>query len=167
MGRKLSLEVVETAEALKELLHKQKEVRRKERAQALYLLKMGQVTELKELARIVGRDPSTLYRWFERYKAGGLASLLELGYANGGRPSVLPEAVQAALEERLQAPEGLASYGAIQKWLQEGYGLEVKYKTIHRIVRYQLRGKLKVPRPSSIHRDIVAGVEFKKTLATA
>ena len=93
--------------------------------------------------------------------------MLELGYANGGRPSVLPEAVQAALEERLQAPEGFASSGAIQKWLQEGYGLEVKYKTIHRIVRYQLRGKLKVPRPSSIHRDIVAGVEFKKTLATA
>src|SRR5919106_3980048 len=115
MGRKLSLEVIETAEELKGLMHKQKEARLKERVQALYLLKKEQVTELKELARIVGRDPSTLYRWFERYKAGGLASLLELGYANGGRPSVLPEAVQAALEERLQAPEGFASYGAIQR----------------------------------------------------
>jgi hypothetical protein len=40
MAQKLSLEVVETAEELKELLHKQKEVRRKEWAQALYLLKM-------------------------------------------------------------------------------------------------------------------------------
>jgi transposase-like protein len=70
MAQKLSLEVVETAEELKELLHKQKEVRRKERAQTLYLLKMGQVTELKELARIVGRDPSTLYRWFEGQRRG-------------------------------------------------------------------------------------------------
>ena len=70
MAQKLSLEVVETAEELKELLHKQKEVRRKERAQTLYLLKMGQVTELKELARIVGRDPSMLYRWFEGQRRG-------------------------------------------------------------------------------------------------
>jgi hypothetical protein len=43
----------------------------------------------------------------------------------------------------------------------------VKYKTVHRIVRYQLKGKLKMPRPSSIHQDIAAGVEFKKTAAAA
>ena len=67
-------------EELKESLRKQKDARLKERVQALYLLKMEQVIELKELARIVGRDPSTLYRWFDRYKVGGLASLLELGY---------------------------------------------------------------------------------------
>lgn len=166
MGWKLSLEVIETAEELKGLMRKQKEARLKERVQALYFLKREQVTE-KELARRVGRAPSTLYRWFERYKGGGLASLLELGYANGGRPAVLPEAVQAALKERLQAPEGFASYGAIQNWLQEEYGLEVKYKTVHRMVRYQMKGKLKVPRPSSIHRDSAAGVEFKKTLPAA
>ena len=104
MAQKLSLEVVETAEELKELLHKQKEVRRKERAQALYLLKMGQVTELKELARIVGRDPSTLYRWFERYKARGLASLLELGYANGGSSVSAPRGSAGRLRGAFTGP---------------------------------------------------------------
>jgi transposase len=165
MGRKLSLEIIETVEELKELLRKQREGRLKERVQALYLLKTHQARELKELGQVVGRDTSTLYRWFERYRQGGLARLLELGYSNGGRPAALPEGVQAALKERLQVPEGFASYGAIQQWLEEEYGLEVKYKTVHRIVRYQLKGKLKVPRPSSIHRDIAAGVEFKKTPA--
>ena len=91
--------------------------------------------------------------------------MLALEYAKAGRPAALPEGVQAALKERLQVPEGFASYGAIQQWLEEEYGLAVKYKTVHRIVRYQLKGKLKVPRPSSIHRDIAAGVEFKKTAA--
>jgi transposase len=164
MDRKLSLEVVETTEELKELLREQKDARLKERVQALYLLKTHQVTELKGLAQVVGRDTSTLYRWCERYRKGGLAGLLALGYANGGRPAALPEGVQAALWKRLQAPEGCASYGAIQQWLQEEYGLAVKYKTVHRIVRYQLKGKLKVPRPSSIHRDMAAGVEFKTDL---
>ena len=75
--------------------------------------------------------------------------------------------MQAALKERLEVPEGFASYGAIQPWLERESGLEVKYKTVHRMVRYQLKGKLKVPCPSSIHRDIAAGVEFKKTSAAA
>ena len=167
MGRKLSLEIIETAEELKELLRNQREGKLKERVQALYLLKTHQARELKELGQVVGRDPSTLYRWFERYRKGGLASLLELGYSHGGRPAALPEGVRAALKERLRVPEGFASYGAIQRWLEEEYGLEVKYKTVHRIVRYQLKGKLNVPRPSSIHWDIAAGVEFKKTPAAA
>ena len=68
MGRKLSLEIIETAEELKELLRKQREGRLKERVQALYLLKTHQVRELKELGQVVGRDTSTLYRWFERNK---------------------------------------------------------------------------------------------------
>ena len=165
MGRKLKLEIIETAEELKELLRKQREGRLKERVQALYLLKTQQVRELKGVAQVVGRDTSTLYRWCERYREGGLAGLLALGYANGGRPAALPEGVQAALQERLQVPEGFASYGAIQQWLEEEYGLAAKYKMVHRLVRYQLKGKLKVPRPSSIHRDIAAGVEFKKTAA--
>src|ERR671919_372041 len=119
MGRKLSLEIIETA------------------------------GELKELGQVVGRDPSTLYRWFERYRKGGLASLLELGYSHGGRPAALPEGVRAALKERLRVPEGFASYGAIQRWLEEEYGLEVKYKTVHRIVRvcraWHETGRVRVP----------------------
>ena len=135
MGRKLSLEIIETAEELKELLRKQREGRLKERVQALYLLKTHQGRELKELGQVVGRDTSTLYRWFEPYRKGGLASLLALGYTHGGGPAALPEDVQAALKERLEVPEGLASYGAIQQWLEREYGLEGKYKTVHRIVR--------------------------------
>jgi hypothetical protein len=45
MGRKLSLEIIETAEELKELLRKQREGRLKERVQALYLQVQPQVVE--------------------------------------------------------------------------------------------------------------------------
>jgi hypothetical protein len=36
----------------------------------------------------------------------------------------------------------------IQQWLREEFGLEVPYQTLHGIVRYQLKAKLKRPRPS-------------------
>src|SRR6266511_1625240 len=55
-----------------------------------------------------------------------------------------------ALRERLAQPEGFASYKAIWQWLQHDYGLSIAYKTVHRLVRYQLRAKLKVPRKSPI-----------------
>jgi len=59
---------------------------------------------------------------------------------------------------------GFNSYKEVKLWLFEEQGLEIPYSTVHRIVRYQLHAKLKVARPTSIHRDDTAVVEFKKKL---
>lgn len=102
-------------------------------------------------------------RWLERYRAGGLERLVELDYRQCGRPGVLPAPVRSALQARLADPEqGFASYGEIQQWLAEEWGLTVKYPTMHRIVRYQLRAKLKVPRPRHIDQSPAEVVAFKK-----
>jgi putative transposase len=122
MSRRLELEITESAEELKALLHQQRKVKLKERVQALYLLKSEQVTELKGLGKLLGRNPSTLYRWFEGYRARGLAGVLELGTVHNGRHRALPPAVEQALKQRLENPPGFKSYGAIQQWLKEEYG---------------------------------------------
>jgi hypothetical protein len=51
-------------------------------------------------------------------------------------------------QARLATASGFASYGAIQQWLREAFRLEVPYKTLHGLVHYQLKAKLKRPRPS-------------------
>jgi hypothetical protein len=74
-----------------------------------------------------------------------------LTYKEAGVPSgqkSLPAAVFAQLQARLATASGFASYGAIQQWLREEFSLEVPYKTLHGIVHYQLKAKLKRPRPS-------------------
>jgi transposase len=163
MSRRLELEITESAEELKTRLHQQSEVKLKERVQALYLLKSEQVTELNALGKVLGRHPSTLYRWFEGYWARGLAGVLELGTGHNGRARAIPPGVEQALKQRLKEPPGFKSYGAIQQWLREEYGLQIKYKTVHQTVRYRLKAKLKVARPSHLHREEAAGVAFKKT----
>lgn len=164
----LPVEISESAEELKSLLGQQREGKRKERVQALYLLKSGQVSDLPTLASLLGRHLATVYRWLERYRAGGLARLLELDYVHSGRPSVLPEAVRAALKARLEDPDrGLASYKEIQAWLAEEFGLEIAYPTVHRLVRYQLKAKLKVPRPRHVQQSTAELVDFKKKSAPA
>ena len=66
------------------------------------------------------------------------------------------------LREKLSQPQGFKSYGGIQQWLKEEYGLEIHYKTVHQTVHYKLKAKLKVARPTHIKRDDMAVVEFKK-----
>jgi transposase len=67
------------------------------------------------------------------------------------------------LEEKLQCPQGFSSYGEILEWLKQEFHVEVKYKTVYRVVRYQLQAKLKIPRPVSKQQDEQAVSLFKKT----
>lgn len=162
MGRKLQLVIHESEQQLKGMLAQQREGRLKERVQALYWLKSQQVKHLPGVAKLLGRDTATLYRWCERYRDGGLKRLLELDYHQAGRPGALPELVSQALRVRLQDPQGFPSYGAVQRWLAEEYGLGLKYKTVHRIVRYRLNATLKVARSRSLKQAADAVATFKK-----
>ncbi len=53
------------------------------------------------------------------------------------------------LKERLNQPQGFKSYGEIQNWLNQRFGVDLAYKSVHKIVRYKLKAKLKIPRPQS------------------
>ena len=74
-----------------------------------------------------------------------------MAYKEPGAPAgqkTLPPAVFEQLKARLATPTGFASYLDVQRWLREEFALEVPYKTLHGIVHYQLKAKLKRPRPS-------------------
>ena len=139
----------ETAVELKRLLDTEPDARKHQRVQALYLLQTRQARTRRQVARLLGVSRNTVGRWLAAYERGGMAQLLTIAKAPGKTPLV-PPAVRQALTHRLAQPEGFASYKAIWHWLQQEYGLSIAYKTVHRLVRYQLRAKLKVPRKSHI-----------------
>lgn len=165
MSRPLTIFIIETADELKQLMHAQQKAKLKERIQALYLLKNGRAKTLKDLADFLGRSRSTIEYWLTRYRTGGLLGLLAWNY-HGGQPPAIPKPVLAELREQLSQPHGFKNYGEIQHWLKEHYGLEIHYKTVHQTVRYKLKAKLKVARPTHLQRDDTAVVEFKKKLPT-
>lgn len=137
------LEIIETQKELKTLLAQQKTVSRKERVQALYLFKIGQVKTVKELAIAIGRDRITVQRWLQKYRCSGIAGLLAVN-KGGGRKRAIPQEALIALQEKLQDPEAFRSYGEIQTWLKQEHGVDVSYKVVHATVRYKLKTKLKV-----------------------
>ncbi len=58
------------------------------------------------------------------------------------------------LKEKLQCPQGFSSYGQLVEWLEQEFDLQVNYKTVYRLVRYELKAILKVPRPVSKDQDL-------------
>jgi transposase len=114
----------------------------------LYWLKTKAFATRVALSQRLGRDESTVYRWLQRYKQGGIDGLLEVKTAPG-KSALIPETVMKQLHERLSQPQGFNSYSQIQPWLTQDCQIAIAYKSVHKIVRYQLNAKLKVPRPHS------------------
>ena len=149
------IEIAESVEELKLLMKQQKSALGFAKVQSLYLLKTKVVENVNYLAVIIGRGESTIHRWLQLYKKGGLILLLEEPLKTG-RPKKLEIETVARLQKELSEPEGFGSYREIQLWLLSCLNIEISYSTLYKIVRYELKSKLKVPRP--IHEKQAAGV---------
>jgi len=162
MARPFNIEIQESVEYLEKSLHKARTASQKEKLQMLWWLKSGQVKQHQELAQRLGHNPSTITRWLQRYRQGGIGILLEVK-KSPGKPCEIEGEMLQRLQERLEQPAGFKSYSEIEQWLHQEFGKSVKYKTVHRTVRYRLKAKLKVPRPVGIKQDPQAVTIFKKT----
>jgi transposase len=141
------IEITESVETLKSLMKRQKTALNHAKVQSLYLLKINVAETVRYLAVIMGRSESTIHYWLQLYKTGGMSKLLEEP-PQTGRPKKLEIETIAKIQQELSESEGFNSYKEIQLWLKVCQDIEISYPTIHRIVRYELKGKLKVPRPT-------------------
>jgi transposase len=139
----------ETPEELQQLLHTESDAQRHQRVQTLSFLQTHHARTRKQVARWLGVSRNTVGRWLAAYETGGLKQMLRIAKAPGKVPLLTP-AMQQALREHVAQPEGFASYKAIWRWVQQEYGVPIAYKTVHKLVRYHLRAKLKVPRKSHL-----------------
>jgi transposase len=163
MARVVKIEIIEEAETLKKLLVQQKDKRKYQRVQALYLLKIQQVETVEHLAIIIGRSRSTVQRWLSQYRSGGLAKMLEVGKSPGKEP-LIPQWAVERLKAELSEPEGFTSYKEVKIWLEAVLDIKVKYDVVHHLVHDKLKARLKVPRPVSV-KQIEGEIEaFKKKL---
>ena len=109
----------------------------------------------------MARDTSTVTRWLQKYRTGGLSGLLEIKKAAGGKRKINDDATAALIQE-LKTGKGFSSYGGIVEWLKKEHGLDIEYGTVYALVRYGLGAKLKVPRPQSYKQNEKLVSEFKK-----
>lgn len=161
MSRPFKIEITQSEEELKKRLETAREGNQKEKLLLLWWLKSGQVSEQQEIGFRLGRDASTVTRWLQKYRIGGLSSLLEIKKAPGAKRKI-NDAALAALKRELETGLGFSSYGAIVEWLKQEHGQDIEYGTVYAWVRYRFGAKLKVPRPQSYKQDEELISEFKK-----
>lgn len=165
MSGVLRIEIKESAEELKALMDSQSKAVLRSKVQMLWWLKSGQALQVNQLAELSGYHRTTLSRWLSQYREGGLSDLLSEGLRTG-RPSVLSPALRQQLSEELAEPEGFSSYREVQQWLAAVHGQYLPYTTVHKIVRYDLKAKLKRARPVSENQKSGAVEAFQQTWAS-
>lgn len=158
-----SIEVEESQHELEQLIQQQTNLKLKERLQALYLLKLTDALSISQIAKVVGKHRGTVQRWLALYRNEGLNALLEIKQSPG-RPTVIPDWAVASLQRRLAQPDaGFKSYIEVQQWLENTLGVKAEYRTVHELVRYRLKAKLKAARPTNSKQDPLELEAFKKT----
>ena len=162
MSGVVKIEITESAETLKKLLKNACTPQEKERIETIYWLKTNTVSTVTQIAIMLGRNRVTVQKWLGKYREGGLNLLLEPKKNLGGRPRSIPFHVREKLQQELRNPEGFESYDEIRLWLKTCFEIDVAYRTVHQLVRYELKAKLKVPRPLHIRQNQEAREEFKK-----
>jgi transposase len=89
----------------------------------------------------------TIQTWLKLYEAGGLRALLTIKKAPGKPPTLTP-AVLTNLQAQLADVHGFGSYGEVRQYLAHTHKVALAYSTVHKLVRYKLKAKLKAPRRS-------------------
>lgn len=139
MSQKYDIEVLESAEELQKIMNEQNKQVNKKKIQLLYLYKTNQVTNIKDVAEILDKDRSTVYRWLKIYRERGIGGLLERKPGQG-RPQRIPPPVVEDLKSLLiDRNHGFTNYNNILNWLANKHNIKVDYKTIYSLINYTLK----------------------------
>ena len=153
----------EDVETLKQRFTAERHPAKRQRLHMLYLLASHQARSRMAVATLLGVSRNTITHWLSTYATGGLAGLLKVYVPAGKVPALAPEQV-AILQAKLAEPAGFASYGAIRAWINTTFGTTMTLNAVHKLVRYKLGAKRKVPRPTNPKKTRRPSTILKRTL---
>lgn len=141
----IKAEIIQSDRSLKRLMLREKNGQNKEKLQALFLLKTGECKYVSQVAKIVGRDRSTVHRWLDIYREQGLEALLA-EKPKTGRKRKIPDWAIFRLKEFLEETEGFTSYREIHCWLKDECEVDVSYNVVYQLLRSHLEITIKLSR---------------------
>ena len=148
MMNKALPKIKETAEELRERLKTERNSKRQNRLQALYLIVTRQAKSRGQVASMLGKNRNTISSWLSLYETQGLERFLEI-YRPPGVKTKIGEAALEEIKAMLGTEKGSPTYKEIHRMVVNKHGIEIHYSNVHHLVRYKLEAKAKVPRPSN------------------
>lgn len=163
MAGRPKIEITESVEDLLTILKEQKRILEHNKVLTLYLFKSGQAKTVREVARILGKGETTIHRWLAEYREGGIGNLTRNRQVVG-RPKKYSVETVARIQQELKDPEGFSSYKEVDFWLRAVLGIASSYQALYKLIKWELKSKLKVPRPRSNAQKKQEIYEFKRNL---
>jgi transposase len=157
MGRKIEVEWQEEAEELRQRYLQEKDRQIRPRLHALWLLREGWLA--KDVARILGIYPETVYQWIAWYRQGGLDEVCCHRIKGGSKGRLTQEQEQQLITQSKKGTFRTAQ--DIRAWIEQNFATTYGKKGIYRLL-YRLKIHWKVPRPMHQKTSLARQEEFKK-----
>jgi transposase len=160
MSRSVVVAWKETAEELERRYRAERDVERRKRLGALWLVRRKR--RVAEAGRLAGVGERTVFRWLEWYRAEGLDGVLPRVPGHGARGA--PHRLTAEQREVLLERAGRGDFRTFEEaraWVRDTYGVAYRpggfWSALHRLGVHP-----KVPRPVAENADLAAPEAWKQ-----
>ncbi len=153
--------ITESADELKGLENKEKNLRLRKRLQLLRILKSGLTPFLTRACAMVGYSDKHGREIWRKYQAEGLAGYARLNYSRVKRGMLSYE--QEAQVNSEAAVAGFASQAEVQTYIFEQFGVCLAKSNVSKLLQ-RLEVTAKVPRPRNRRTSEKEQTEYKKTM---
>lgn len=158
-----TLDIVETSAEFASLLSKQKNLIGEKRIKSLIFIKKNKFKTRQEVSDYLGIHIRTLERWIHTYKTTGINEMVHDKPKNK-KSKIITNEIHQGLAERVNDPHNpFLGYWDAQIWVNEKYGVDIKYQRIREYLKQHFKTKLKSPRKSHYKKDEEAEKAFLKT----
>ena len=156
------IQVIESVEYLRKLSNSSTTLKQKQKIKGLLILKSNPDVRQEIIAFKTGISQRTLSRWLKIYQEKGVDELVKIPVK--GRPkSVIPKIVRESLEAKVKdSSKPLKGYFEAVIWIEEEFGIKIKYNTVRNYLKTNFNTKIKTPRKSHYKKDKELFENFKK-----
>lgn len=150
------------AESFDELYRTCQNAKDLKRLQMVKLAMTGEYTR-EDLAHHCGQSRANIQVWLDKFKAGGLAGLLERQKPGKGVSPLQATEVQEGIKEQLDAGK-VRTAGDLQRYLEREHAIVRQTKSLYKWLKKELGAALRVPRPVHTKKDPLAALAFVEGL---
>lgn len=163
MGKKAQLNIKESMSELQKMLGKQRTFNGQKRVRCLIEIQSASFSTRQKLADYLCVHKRTLERWVNNYKSGGIIEMLS-DKPKTKQSKIITPVIHKGLEQKVNDPHNpFLGYWDAQNWVQQEYGIEIKYQRVREYMIQHFKTKIKSPRKSHIKKDKQAEEAFLKT----
>ncbi len=163
MKNPINLKIEESLSELKKLRSKQPTLSKQKRVDCLIHLKISKFETRQELANHLGIHIRTQERWLSKYRKQGLTSFITDKPIIRTSKIITPQ-IHDALEAKVRSSDSpFLGYWEAQQWVEDTFGVPIKYHWLRKYLITHFKTKLKSPRKSHYKKDEQAIEAFLKT----